>query len=266
MSRAGRIATTAAPRRWQGALLATLLCAAAPAPAEPPRPGSAFMSAALQAMQRDDAANPGMLWVRDGEALWRRPAGAALRSCDSCHGAAETAMRGVAVRYPAFDALRQRPIDLRQRIEACRVDHQGAAPLPPESADGLSLESYVAHQSRGLPLAPPDDARLAPAVERGRQLFERRMGQLDLSCAQCHDQHPGRRLGGSVIPSAQTVGYPVYRLEWQTLGSLQRRLRNCMTGVRAEPHAFGAAELIELELYLNARARGLALETPGVRP
>lgn len=50
------------------------------------------------------------------------------------------------------------------------------------------------------------------------------------------------------------------------MGSLQRRLRNCMSGVRAEPFAFEALELVELELYLNARANGMTMETPGVRP
>ena len=55
-------------------------------------------------------------------------------------------------------------------------------------------------------------------------------------------------------------------LEWQGLGSLQRRLRNRMIGVRAEPYEYGAPEAIALELYLMVRARGMPIETPGVRP
>ena len=39
-----------------------------------------------------------------------------------------------------------------------------------------------------------------------------------------------------------------------------------MTGVRAEPYAFGSPEHVELELYLMSRARGLPVETPAVRP
>jgi sulfur-oxidizing protein SoxA len=39
-----------------------------------------------------------------------------------------------------------------------------------------------------------------------------------------------------------------------------------MSGVRAQPFAYGARELVELELYLNARAKGMAMEAPGVRP
>ena len=76
----------------------------------------------------------------------------------------------------------------------------------------------------------------------------------------------GKRLGSSVIPQGHPTGYPIYRLDWQGMGSLQRRLRGCLTGVRAEPFPFGALEVVEIELYLAARAAGLPLETPAVRP
>ena len=61
-------------------------------------------------------------------------------------------------------------------------------------------------------------------------------------------------------------GYPIYRLEWQSVGSLQRRLRNCITGMRAQSYDYGAPELVELELYLMSRAQGMPIETPAVRP
>ncbi|MEC4719973.1 sulfur oxidation c-type cytochrome SoxA [Noviherbaspirillum sp. CPCC 100848] len=229
-------------------------------------PGSAFMSRSTQEMQRDDSQNPAMLWVQEGEALWNRNAGRADRSCASCHGDATTSMRGVAARHPALDAASRKPLNLGQRINQCRQQRQQAEAFPPESEALLSLESYVALQSRGIPTAPPRDAALQPHVEQGRQHWLRRIGQLNLSCAQCHDDNWGKRLGSSPIPQAHPGGYPIYRLEWQAMGSLQRRLRNCMTGVRAQPYAFGAQELVELELYLAERARGMPLEAPGVRP
>jgi L-cysteine S-thiosulfotransferase len=235
-------------------------------PPDPRRSGFDFMGESTQAMQKDDSLNPGMLWVGDGEALWKRPAGASGKACVSCHAAAASSMRGVAARYPAFDDTVNRPITLSQRVNQCRIKHQKTDPLRPESQVLLSLESYVAHQSRGLPVAPPDDARLEPFRQRGEQRYMQRMGQLGLSCAQCHDDNAGKRLGSSTIPQAHPVGYPVYRLEWQTMGSLQRRLRNCMSGVRAEPFAFEALELVELELFLAVRAKGLTVEAPAVRP
>jgi L-cysteine S-thiosulfotransferase len=230
------------------------------------RSGYEFMSAATQAMQRDDTLNPAMLWVKQGEALWQSAEGKDTASCEGCHGAAPVAMRGVAARYPAWDAVLQTPQNLAQRINQCRVQHQKAQPWRFESAELLSLESYVAYQSRGLPLAPVVDQRLQAALERGRSRYQQRMGQLDLSCAQCHDQRWGQRLGGSVIPQAHVGNYPVYRLEWQALGSLQRRIRNCMNGVRTQAYAFGAPELVELELYLADRSRAMTAEAPGIRP
>ena len=175
-------------------------------------------------------------------------------------------MRGVAARYPAIEASSGRPVTLAQRISTCRADRQRGVAYALESEPLVSLEAYIAMQSRGLPLAPPADARLAEARRRGGALFRQRVGALDLACTQCHDELAGRRLGGSPIPQAHPTGYPIYRLEWQGVGSLQRRLRNCLSGVRAEPYAYGAPELIDLELYLMQRAAGMALETPAIRP
>jgi L-cysteine S-thiosulfotransferase len=230
------------------------------------RSGYTFMSAATQAMQNNDAENPGMLWVAEGEAAFQRAEGAASKSCASCHGDAGKAMRGVAARYPAYDEASKQPINLAQRINQCRQNNQRAEPLAYESAALLNLEAYVTHQSRGVAIAPPNDARLQPYRERGRARYVQKMGQLDLSCAQCHDDNPGKRLAGNVIPQAHPTGYPIYRLEWQGVGSLHRRLRNCMSGVRAEVYPLGAPELVELELYLATRAAGMMIEAPGVRP
>ena len=175
-------------------------------------------------------------------------------------------MQGVAARYPAFDAARGRPINLDQRINACRVDRQQAPPLAYESKDLLALGAYIGRQSRGLPIKPAIDERTRPFLEAGREIFNRRQGQLNLSCAQCHDAYWGRRLAGNSIPQAHPTGYPIYRLEWQGVGSLQRRLRNCMVGTRAQTYEFGADEFVDLELFLMWRAREMKMETPGVRP
>jgi sulfur-oxidizing protein SoxA len=246
-------------------LLLSLPATAADIPAADRRSGFDFMSPATQEMQRDDALNPAMLWVAEGEAQWNEtPANA--KSCTGCHGDASATMRGVAARYPAFDERANKPIDLQQRINTCRQEHQRQPAFAAESRPLLGLAAYLGLQSRGLPVAPPDDPRLKPALQRGEKLFHTPIGQLNFSCTQCHDANWGKRLAGSPIPQAHATAYPIYRLEWQGMGSLQRRLRNCMTGVRAEPFPYGADELVELELYLNSRAAGMPVETPGVRP
>jgi sulfur-oxidizing protein SoxA len=223
------------------------------------------MAPETRAMQDGDTDNPGMLWVLDGEALWRAKAGKAGLSCAGCHGDAEAGMKGVAARYPAYDPKRSTVIDLAGRINACRTERQQAAELKRESKELLALTALVARQSRGLPIVS-DHARLAPFIEAGRRLFQARQGQLDLACGQCHDDNWGRKLAGITLPQAHPTGYPLYRLEWQTLGSLQRRLRNCLIGMRAEPYPYGAPEYLELEAYLMWRARGMPMESPAVRP
>jgi sulfur-oxidizing protein SoxA len=230
-----------------------LLVLALPAAADERRSGYEDMRAETRAMQDDDLANPGMLAVMEGEALWQS------YGCAKCHAA----MKGVAARYPAMDA-RKGLLNLEQRINVCRTERQQAAALPYESRELLALSAYVGNQSRGLAIAPDEATRTA--ADEGRKSFYRRQGQVNLACANCHEQNAGKRLAGSVIPQAHPTGYPLYRLEWQAIGSLQRRLRNCLTGIRAEVPAYGASELVELELFLMWRARGMKLEVPAVRP
>ena len=240
--------------------------AAAEIPPAERRSGYDLMGRETRAMQDDDAGNPGMLWVLDGEALWNKKAGAADRACSDCHGNARESMKAVAARYPAFDAALGRPVNLEQRINLCRTGRQKAVSLALESRELLALTAYVGRQSRGLPINIAIDARSKPFLDAGSDAFHRRQGQLNLACAQCHDDNWGKRLAGSVIPQAHPTGYPLYRLEWQGLGSLQRRFRNCLSGIRAQAPDFGAAEFVDLELYLMWRANGMKIETPAVRP
>ena len=228
------------------------------------RSGYHDMGPSLQKMQDDDTANPGMLFVLKGAGLWRAPAGAAGKSCADCH--AEASMKGVAARYPAIPQGKQAPVDLEGRIDLCRTGNQKADRFAPESDELLALTAYVAQQSRGLPVSPPADPRLAPFRAEGETLYRQRQGQLNLSCAICHDDNAGKKLAGISIPQAHPTGYPIYRLEWQTLGSLKRRLRNCLVGIRAEPYAWESPQYVALELYLMDRARGMTMEGIGVRP
>ncbi len=230
------------------------------------RSGYALMRPETRDVQDDDDANPAMLWVKEGEALWNGRPDPGSRACADCHGDARVSMKGVAARYPAFEAADGHPIDLEQRINRCRTARQHVSPLAFESRQLLAITAYVARQSRGLPIQPDADPRSEPFRAAGREQFERRRGQLNLACGQCHDENWGKRLGGSVIVQGHPTGYPIYRLEWQALGSLQRRLRGCMSGVRSEPYDYGAAELVNLELFLMWRARAMVVESPAVRP
>lgn len=174
-------------------------------------------------------------------------------------------MKGVATRYPRIDPAAARLVNLEGRINLCRVRHQEAAPLSYESDELLALTAYVAYQSRGLPVDVDVNWQNRTHFDRGRALYNRRLGQMNLACAHCHERNWGRKLLAETISQGHGNEYPAYRLEWQTMGSLHRRFRSCLYGVRAEMLPAGSPEYLDLELFLAWRARGLPIGTPGVR-
>jgi len=223
-----------------------------------------LMSLENRAMQDDPNLNPAMFWVMDGQSLWNLKSGQNSVACASCHGESGKKMRGVATQFPKM--VNNKLQTLEGQINQCRVGRQNAPALAYENKDLLALTAFVSSQSKGLPITVHETAQNRMDLKQGRQWFYERMGQLNLSCAQCHEDRAGLKLGGSVIPQAHPTAYPIYRLEWQTLGSLQRRLRNCMSGVRAKQFEYGSLEMAQLELFLMWRARGMLLESPGIRP
>jgi L-cysteine S-thiosulfotransferase len=243
------------------------------------RPGKDFQSAETRALQDDETRNPGMLWVEQGAKLWNEPAGTSGKSCASCHGVAETSMKGVAARYPVAGIVttahngvggRNLPpgrdvVTIDSRIDTCRTANQGGERLAWESSERLALSAYVTFQSRGMPRQSVRELGHDLVLREGHRLFNARQGQLNLSCAQCHDDLVGKKLRGDTISQAQTHGWPAYRFEWQTIGSLQRRLRACSLGVRAEVLDYGHDDYLALEYYLAWRGEGLPMESPGVR-
>ena len=174
-------------------------------------------------------------------------------------------MRGVAARYPAYDASAGRVLDLEARIGDCRTRRQKLPALAPESEDLLALTAFVAAQSRGMPTRVSIDGPARATWDRGRELYYARHGQMNLACAQCHEQNWGKRLYAETLSQGHPNAFPAYKLEWQSLGSLQRRIRACMYGIRAQMPAYGAQELVDLELFLAWRGEGLPIEAPGVR-
>jgi len=240
--------------------LAVLLLLAAPALAEEPVSGYDFLLPETQALQDDDFANPGLLWVDRGAAIW------AAEGCADCHGAAEESMRGVGAHYPVWSEAHGRILTLDQQIDLCRTERLGLEPLPRGAEEMTALDAYVMHQSRGLPVAVAlDHPELAAASARGEDYYRTPRGQLDLSCANCHVENAGRRLRGEVLSQGQANGFPIYRQLWQDIGSLDRMIRWCHESVRAAPPADDDPVWTDLELYLRARGNGLTVETPAVR-
>ena len=224
------------------------------------KPGIDFQSPDIQSLQQDDFQNPGILAVDFGKSAAHSGAGKENKSCHDCH----ESFAGIAAEFPNYNARLGKIVSLSSQIMACREDHQHAKPAAYESNLIQSMSAYVAYQSRGLPFKQVSD-ELGIALGRGEAYYYKRKGQLNLACHHCHEQNAGKMLRGDLISQGVSTGYPIYRLEWQSIGSLHRRFRSCDIGVRAEPEVIGGQVYTDLELYLRDRAGELPLSAPAVR-
>lgn len=227
--------------------------------------GYHFRTPETQELQDDDFLNPGFLWVDNGEELWDTVDGAAGKSCASCHDGASESMAGVGARYPVYSEAAGKLVNLEQRINQCRADNMEAEPWKWESSELLGMTSYVRHQSRGVPVEVSIDGPAEEFFEAGRDFYYQRRGQLDMSCASCHESNYGVQLRADLLSQGQSNGFPTYRLKWQGVGSLHRRFRGCNQQVRSDRYGYGSDEYVNLELYLAWRGMGLPVETPAVR-
>jgi sulfur-oxidizing protein SoxA len=227
--------------------------------------GYLYAKKATQGIQDDDMANPGYLWVDEGETLWNKVDGKAGNSCATCHGVNSAMLTDVGTRYPVYNAKLGKMQSLEQKINAERKEKMGAKPYKWESKQMLSLTVYMRNGSRGKPMNVSIDGSAAKFFKKGKAFYEERRGQLDMSCKNCHEDNAGNMIRANMLSEGQSNGFPIYRLKWQKPGSIHRRFRGCNKQVRAKPFGYGSDEYVNLELYVAWRGRGLSVETPGVR-
>ena len=240
----------------------------APAPEGSPLPelysGWRFRTPETQALEADDFENPGFVYVDIGQELWASVDGSEGKSCESCHQDVAS-MEGVRAGMPKWSEAAKQPWSLEHWINNCRTERMGADPWKWESQEMLAMTALVGLQSRGLPVAVDVAGPMAEWFERGKEIYYTRVGQLDMSCANCHETYYGTMIRADHLSQGQTTGFPVYRLKWQGMGSIHRRFKGCMDNIRATPWKRGSDEFVALELYVAWRGQGLSVETPAVR-
>ena len=228
--------------------------------------GLAFSSPEVRGLQLDDDfASPSAHAIDKGAQLWKQVTGSNNKSCASCHGEANDSMKGAATRYPAIDKATGKLFNLEDRIRNCRSKQQKAINWLPESDELLAITLHVTGASKGMPILVSIDGPAKKHFEAGQKLYMARQGQMNLYCTQCHDQHYGQRLYNDKLSQGHPNGYPIFRLDWQYMASLERRLRFCYASVKAEVPPWGHQDMRNLNLYLMWRAQGLPIEVPAVR-
>ena len=227
--------------------------------------GWVFRSDETQDLQRDDFDNPGMIFVDQAMDTWAMAEGSEGKSCASCHDDPADSMAGVRAVYPKWNAEAGEVRTLSMQINDCRETRMGAEKWGMTSAPMTAMEALISVQSRGMPVNVAIDGPAAETWEKGKEIYYTRYGQLELSCANCHEDNYGNYIRADHLSQGQINGFPVYRLKDAALVAPHQRFRGCVRDTRAETFAVGSPEFVALELYVASRGNGLSVEAPSVR-
>lgn len=227
--------------------------------------GYEFLSEQAKDMQTDDFQNPGFLLIETGLDIFNTKS-ENEQSCADCHGdgGKNFLPQGIA-QYPKYSQVLDKPLTLRDQIQFCWTDRMDNFPLLYDDPELLALETLVRNKAFGEQVNVDISGAMKPYYEAGKKLYFTRFGQMEMTCAQCHDIYTGKMLRGQKLSQGHTNGFPEFRLESQKMVNLPQRLRECFRSLRAETFEQESDEFRNLEIYLNARGNGLKIETPAIR-
>lgn len=269
------------PRRCKlGRLFAGVALAAAAAFAAPAWADNELDT--YKKMLADPFANPGNLYVDEGEALWKKAAGpknVSLEKCDLGLGAG--VVKGAHAKMPRFFADAGRVMDTDTRIAWCREQLQGipfadsaktAFSARGKKSDMELLTTYVANQSAGMPLSPQlSHEKEKEALAIGEALFFRRGSLLDYSCATCHGSsgmrirlQPLAHLTENKAAGKVVGGWPVYRVSQESVRAMQNRMWDCHWQMRYPTIDFGSEATVALVMYLTKMGEGAPVTAPAL--
>jgi sulfur-oxidizing protein SoxA len=226
--------------------------------------GWLFRGTETRAMQTDDFDNPGMIFVEQAQDAWMTAEGTEGKSCSSCHNDMDS-MAGVKATYPKWNEAAGEVRTLQMQMNDCRTERMGAEAWGYDKGPAINMEAALSSVSRGMPVNVAVDGPAQSTWELGKELYYTRTGQLELSCANCHEDSYGMMIRADHLSQGQINGFPVYRLKNTKLNGAHSRFKGCVRDTRAETYKPGSAEFVALELYVASRGNGLSVEGPSIR-
>ncbi len=225
--------------------------------------GWVFRTPETQALQMDDFDNPGMVFVDVGQDLFDTVDGSEGKACASCHENVED-FAGLRASMPRVNAEGKLE-SMADLVNGCRTERMGAEAWKWSGKEMSAVTALIGLQSRGMPVNVAIDGAAAPYFEKGKELYYTRVGQLDMSCSNCHEDNYGTMIRADHLSQGQINGFPTYRLKNAKINTTHGRFKGCMKNIRAEPFKEGGEEFKALELYIASRGNGLVIESPSVR-
>ncbi len=226
--------------------------------------GWLFRDDATRDMERDDFDNPAMVFADRGLDNWNKAMGKNGESCAGCHQDPES-LAGLRAQTPRVDAKTGKLMIMEDYVNGCVTERMGLEPWGVTSNPMKDMLSLISLQSRGMPVNVAIDGAAAPFWEKGKEIYYTRYGQLEMSCANCHEDNYGNMIRADHLSQGQINGFPTYRLKDAGMVSAQQRFVGCVRDTRAETFKAGSDEFKALELYVASRGNGLTVEGASVR-
>ena len=213
----------------------------------------------------DPFENPGMFSVDLGKKLFETK-GTTGKSCQSCHTEPQE-FTTWAVTMPKFETRLNKIIGIEEFVTRHALVTTGAEYMA-QSPENLGLAIYLRYLANGQAIAiDQSDANTIAAIKRGKMLTERKIGQLNLACGDCHVVNFNKWIRGQYLVSM--VGmydhFPTYRTSRSEVWDIRKRFQWCGVAIRANELPPDAPEYGDLEIYLATLNNGRILSVPGIR-
>ncbi len=174
----------------------------------------------------------------------------------------------IAGEYPKF-VKGKGVVTLTVAINECLVSNK-EKPWNMEKGKLADLEAYFASVSKekGKKVHIVIDSKeAAEAYEHGKKIYYTQRGYLKLSCANCHIQGAGKRVRNEYLSPlyGQVAHFPVYRLAWEDLGTLERRIKGCEKNQGETTHKLDSKWMRDLIYFLTYMSNGLHVAGPDIR-
>lgn len=171
-----------------------------------------------------------------------------------------------AANFPYFDDKTGRVVTFENAINDC-LKLNNEPEIPYASREMALLTAYARSLSNNAKVnIKIKSAGALAAYENGKQIYYKRNGQLNFSCASCHVDYAGKDIRSEQLSMmvGQATHWPVFRGGTEPV-TLQGRFAGCQKSVRAKPYEFNSTEYNNLEFYITYMSNGLKMLAPVFR-
>jgi L-cysteine S-thiosulfotransferase len=214
----------------------------------------------------DPIENPAMWAVDKAQELWKQK-GAAGFSCNTCHNDPTASLKTWAASMPKWEPRLDKVLGVEEFVTRHAKATTGADWLM-ETDENRAMSVYLHYLANGTPIKVDTTSPAAKAaIERGKELSARKVGQLNMACTDCHGKVANHWIRGQWLgePKGQYDHFPTWRTSLLAIWDIRQRFQWCQVNIRAGELPPDAKEYGDLELYLATQNEGQTLSVPGIR-